>query len=200
MRMLRERYEITNILFKNCMDDSKANTQCRYPREIDRLLRELRCLTNEVKTHYSANALCFVVESAAILVTSVTVLAVNFIYTPSRVVDYKVFIITVSRLIMFFLFIQEAHSTLKPAKQTVLIAHEALTRTNNAIISKELDTLILNCWNHPIVLDVHNLFELDYQLIHSIFAAVVTYTVVFVQIQLAFFERATKTNHTIVLN
>ncbi|XP_050424272.1 uncharacterized protein LOC126835618 isoform X2 [Adelges cooleyi] len=82
----------------------------------------------------------------------------------------------------------------KETKQTVFTVHNAVMKSTNIVISKELDIMILNCWNQPIVFDVHGLFDMDYQLIHSILAAVATYVVVCVQIQLAIIEHATHTN------
>ncbi|XP_050432585.1 uncharacterized protein LOC126840715 [Adelges cooleyi] len=198
MRILRNKYEMANGLFQSYMDNTRTYMQLMYPREIDRLFAELRYITNEVKTHYAANTLLFVVVTAAIFVSDVTILSCHLIYKAHAHMNKQAFFISVFRLIFFFFFVREAHNTIQSTKQTVLIAHKALSRTNNAVISKELDTFILSCWIHPIVFDVYDLFDLDYQLIQSILVAVATYTVVLVQIQLALLEHASKANSAIV--
>ncbi|VVC31909.1 Hypothetical protein CINCED_3A025706 [Cinara cedri] len=49
-----------------------------------------------------------------------------------------------------------------------MIAHQALSVASDATTIKYLEVIILNCWNHPIMFDVHDFFDLDYNLLQSV--------------------------------
>ncbi|XP_050424271.1 uncharacterized protein LOC126835618 isoform X1 [Adelges cooleyi] len=196
VRMMRERYEMVNSMLKNYMDNTEMNTKCIYPREADRLFNKLRCLAKEVKSYYATQIFFLVVETVAILISNVTTVSFHIVYSNKIPIQFHFIIVTycLFRLIFLISVVKETHETAIITKQTVFTVHNAVMKSTNIVISKELDIMILNCWNQPIVFDVHGLFDMDYQLIHSILAAVATYVVVCVQIQLAIIEHATHTN------
>ncbi|VVC30891.1 7TM chemoreceptor [Cinara cedri] len=126
-------------------------------------------------------------HSILICITCVTTLTLNYTnrITLSLLHNQLLFIYCLSKLLFLFFIVRETHNTIKETNKTVSIAHEALSLTTNNLVIKELEILIMTCWNHPIVFDVYDFFDLDYSLLQSVVAAVVTYVVVLVQLQLA---------------
>uniref|UniRef100_A0A2S2NEQ4 Gustatory receptor n=1 Tax=Schizaphis graminum TaxID=13262 RepID=A0A2S2NEQ4_SCHGA len=191
IRMLRERYELANRIFKKSMlNNSFSETKYIHPKEMNNLFTELRELTEEVKTYYAYHAIIIIIETVIILVSSVTSLTVNYLSElDTKFVDNGYFIgHCFLRFLLLFFLVRETHYTTLEAKNTALIGHEALNITSDITIVNHFEIIILNCWNHPVVFDVLDFFDLDYKLLQSIIASVVTYVVVLVQIQLVIME------------
>ncbi|XP_022180040.1 uncharacterized protein LOC111040424 [Myzus persicae] len=187
IRMLSDRYKLANIVFENSISHQTKTEKCLYPTEIHNLFIKLRNLTEEVKTYYGFHALFIIIESVLLIASNVTKLAFNYTNNIDTLFAYNklLLIFCILKMIFIFFIVREAHNTIKESKKTVLIAHDVLRTTTNSWIIKEFEVFILNCWNNPIIFDVYDFFDLDYKLLQSIIASIVTYLVVLVQIQLA---------------
>ncbi|XP_025204886.1 uncharacterized protein LOC112601461 [Melanaphis sacchari] len=189
IRMLRDRYKLANIVFKNSLNNPTTTTKYFYPTEVLNLFIELRNLTEEVKTYYAFHALLVIIESVLLISSEVTKL--SFISIDNNIKNFKIItlasIFCTLKIIFIFFIVREAHNTIQESKKTVLIAHDILQTTINNGIIKEFEVFVLSYWNNPIIFDVYNFFNLDYKLLQSIIASIVTYLVVLIQIQLAIF-------------
>ncbi|XP_050056957.1 uncharacterized protein LOC126550083 [Aphis gossypii] len=186
IRMLRDRYELANKIFrKSALNNSFPDTKYIHPKELNKLFTELRELTEEVKIYYAYHAILIIIETVIILVSSVTSLTVNYLNELDTEFVHNGYFIghCTLRFIFLFYLVRETHKTILEAKNTALIGHEALHITSDIAIVKHFEIVILNCWNNPIVFDVYDFFDLNYNLLQSIIASVVTYVVVLVQIQ-----------------
>ncbi|CAH1721322.1 unnamed protein product [Aphis gossypii] len=187
IRMLRHRYKLANKVFKNSISNPTITTKCFYPTEVHNVFIELRNLTEEVKTYYAFHALLIIMESTLLIAAVVTKLVFSYTNNISTELIYnRLFLIfCILKFQFVFFLVREAHNTIQESKKTVLIAHDTLCITSNTGIIKEFEVFVLSCWNNPIIFDVYDFFDLDYALLQSIIASIVTYTVVLVQIQLA---------------
>ncbi|XP_026814315.1 uncharacterized protein LOC113554601 [Rhopalosiphum maidis] len=189
IRMLRDRYKLANLVFKNNLSNPTATitTKCFYPTEIHNLFIELRNLTEKVKTYYAFHALLIIIESVLLIASNVTKLAFNYTnnINTSLAFNRLALVFYILKMIFIFFIVREAHNTIQESKKTVLIAHDILRTTTNTGIIKEFEVFVLSRWNNPIIFDVYDFFDLDYKLLQSIIASIVTYIVVLVQIQLA---------------
>ncbi|XP_060869165.1 uncharacterized protein LOC132943984 [Metopolophium dirhodum] len=187
IRMLRDRYKLANIVFKNSICHSTTTEKCLYPTEVHYLFIKLRNLTEEVKSYYAFHALLIIIESVLLIASNVTKLAFNYTNNIDTAFVYNklLLVFCILKMIFIFFIVREAHNTIQESKKTVLIAHDVLRTTTNTWIVKEFEVFVLNCWNNPIIFDVYDFFDLDYKLLQSIIASIVTYIVVLVQIQLA---------------
>ncbi|VVC30892.1 7TM chemoreceptor [Cinara cedri] len=169
VRILRERYKWANYIFACNIKDSWACPQLMYPNEITSLYNELRLLTEEVKNYYALHAILVITDSVLIFTACVTAMTLNYTNKSSKSLfaDNLFLIYCLSKLLFVFFIVRETHNTMQEANKTVLIAHEALSITTNTVVMKEFEVLIMTCWNHPIVFDVYDFFNLDYKLLQS---------------------------------
>lgn len=85
-----------------------------YTKEINRLFIELRGLTDEVKTYYACHTIIVIIESSLILLTSATILAINYLKMLDNVITISKYSIgqCAMRLVFLFYVVHEAHETI----------------------------------------------------------------------------------------
>ncbi|XP_050525810.1 uncharacterized protein LOC126896770 isoform X2 [Daktulosphaira vitifoliae] len=195
VRTLRKRYEIANAFFKKYLFNANINAEEIHPVGAEQLFKELRNLTNHVKSYGAINALMFIVESTTIFVSCMSIITIHNI--KKNIYMYLFYSIhSIGRLIFFIIFTREIHNTIEESKLTVRIAHEAHSKSINPVKSKQFDAFILNYWNNRITFDVYDLFDIDYKLVQSILTAVAAYAAIFIQIQLTLENKERYSNNS----